>query len=224
MKGSPFEATLKKEGLAPLEFRAERDGGDADRIAPERGARAGGTRNEVASPEVRAFTAEMAGAIHDIVDHPALEPRHREILQAYLGNDCVWEKVAKKAKCSMSKISEVIERVKELMLHPDEMPTAVDVSDENDDVMVTSPEAALSFSDIEESLALSAKTAHRIIKHVSTVPIIGNGELKANESATRTLILIRRDELQYLNKGGKRGAKADPDELHAIASQNKVTR
>jgi hypothetical protein len=224
-KRNPFEAQLKDEGLDSIdkttEFLVSKFGrvGSAVTVKEEKGSQAAS-----ASPGNWTLTAEMSAAIHDIVDHPALEKRHREILRAYLDCDCNWDAVAKKARCSMSKISEVIERVKTLMLHPDELPTAVDVSDEDDTVELhTPPEAALSFEDIEASLELSAKTAHRIIKAVAEVSVIGNGELKANESATRTLVLLRRAEMECLSKGGRK-AKATNEDLHEVASQNKVEK
>lgn len=222
MSKNPFEAQLRAESLGPIDSSPDASG--SVRVNREKGAHAGGSKHVEPEPGALEFTAEMAAAMHDIVDHPALEPRHREILRAYLEQDLNWDRVAKKCRCSMSKISEVIERAKHLMLHPNEEPTAVDVSNEDDDVELNAPvEMALSFDDIEESLAISAKTAHRIIKAVAQTPIIGNGELKANESAVRTLVLLRKSELDYLNRSGRKRAPASSDDLHGLASQNKVS-
>lgn len=215
MKRGDLEAQLRAEKLAPITMD---DGAGGLRVQPEKGSRAAQADGE--SFEV---TGEMSAAMHEIVEHPALEPRHREILKAYLECDLNWDAVAKRCRCSMSKVKEVIERAKHLMLHPDEAPTAVDVSNEDDEVELDAPvEMALSFEDIEESLAISARTAHRIIKAVSEVRLIGNGELKANESATRTLVLLRKSELEYVNKSGKRRPAATED-LHELAGKNKVT-
>jgi hypothetical protein len=204
---NPFEARLRAEGLTPIDEKPN----------------AYGAQSVNASPKILALATEMSAAAHEITDHPALSAREREIWTAYLANNTNWDETVASVRCSKAKLSEVIDRVQYLMLHPDEG----EVVEESSLRLEIPPDDQLPptdmFADIETSLELAAKTAHRVVLAVSQRGIITNDEVKANESAVRTLVLLRRSELEYekIMKNNSR-PQLTSEQIHEIAAKNKV--
>jgi hypothetical protein len=205
-----LEAKLRSEGLQPH---------DMQRSQPEHGARSADAMN-------LEFATEMANAAESYRDHPRLTERERQIWGAYLDLEGNWKAVAKVCRCGEDTLSAVIQRVKALMVDPEN--ARIDEEDESEDrdVIVDTPPDGESpqevrFRDIEDSLDLAAKTAHRVIRHVAAKSVITGAELKLHESATRTLMLIRRNELEYLRAAGT-GSGATSRDLHAMAAKPKV--
>ncbi|MDQ3259288.1 MAG: hypothetical protein M3Q00_00645 [Pseudomonadota bacterium] len=171
------------------------------------------------------FAAEMATAAETYRDHPRLTERERQIWGAYLDLDGNWKAVAKVCRCGEDTLSAVIQRVKALMVDPEN--ARIDEMGDDEDVVVDTPPDGDSpqevrFRDIEDSLDLAAKTAHRVIRHVAAKSVITGAELKLHESATRTLMLIRRNELEYLRAAGTGTNPVSLRDLHAMAASAKV--
>lgn len=200
---NPFEQQLRAEGHIPVDIRP---------MEPGRQARE-------AQPVNLGLTQEMAHAACNVVMSPTFTDEDRQLFNNYM----------------TGKADELppglVERIKHYTLHPE------DLEPEDDDGPVGPPDGLVlsipldedlpvgeMWKDIEASLALAAKTCHRVILAVSKKELITGAEVKAVEVSTRTLINLRRSESDYL-KGGKRsnqgpGARA----LHELARGNKAIK
>jgi hypothetical protein len=195
---------------------------------PETGRRQkelGGDRNRVGRDAKRlAFAAEMADAARDIASHPALTEAERAIWTMHV-KDFTFEAIAKVNSCSKSTVQQVVERVKALMVDPDELArAAVAAAAQARNSVANSPgpdEADQVFQNLERSIALGAHNAHRVIVNIHGKSAISGDDVGDNERAVRTLLNVRKSELDYLRLG-VRGAPASDDEIRKIAGSEKV--
>lgn len=194
----------------------------------------GGTENVAVAnmgPSARgAFYAadEMAAAAWALLDDLRLTDKARRVWRAYVEAGGEMERgFHTRLGVSYGTVYEVIAACKALMTLPDgaPMPRNKHYRAQDDDgpaepVVTTPPEATLPagerFEDLEKSLELAAKNAHRLIVHVARQATLTEEDVRSNEIASRTLVAIRNAEFRYLNVPVKPGSPAE-EGLQAIA-------
>ena len=194
-----------QDDLPPAELPNERG---------SRSAAVGGTANErTRDAKALALAAEHADAARDILDHPALSDREREIWGLYV-DGLRDEELQKAAKCNTTTARKVIARVKSLMLAPGE---AIPAKRAEKD-LVASKDLAV---DLEDTIALGAANAHRVITNIFDTKANDAESVENNERAVRTVLAIRKSEWEYLQRT-RPGTGAPDEEVRKVAGAVKV--
>jgi hypothetical protein len=174
--------------------------------------------------------AELAEAGWALVGDPRLTDKAQRVWAAYMEAGGVMERgFHTRLGVSYGTVYEVIDACKALMTLPDGAPMPRnkhyrerdpdDVPEER--IVDTPPESKLPegerFEDLEKSLELAARNAHRLIVHVSRRDILTEEDLRSNEVASRTLVAIRNAEFRYLNARDVKPGDPAEEGLRAIA-------
>lgn len=188
--------------------------------APETGRRSkdvGGTGNRV-SREAKslAFAAEMADAAQDILGHPSLNARDRAIWGMVI-EQLSYGVIASRVPCSKTTVQVTVERIKGLMVNQGELAKAREAPK----AKPPKDEAAEVFRDLERTIELGVHNAHRVITDINTRSAYTTDDVENNERAVRTILNVRKSELEYLRLGRPQPG-ATPDELRNLAGQEKV--
>lgn len=183
----------------------------------EKGARAGdlgGQRNRrTRDGRALAVAAELADAAHDILSHPSLTERERQIWGLHL-QEVSWDRMAQIVGCSTSTVNNAIRRVKALMVSQAELAACAEPSEKPASPHVEMP-------DLEDSVALGALNAHRVIQSIHARKGESAEDVENNERAVRTVLAIRKSEWEYMQRlKPERGAP--DDEVRRIAGSERV--
>ena len=192
-------------------LKEHKDALPPEELANERGARAGhvgGSRNSsTRDAKALALAAEHAEAARDILSHPSLTDREREVWGYYVDGLRDLELLAA-AKIDKTNANKIIARVKALMLAPgDAGPPPKD-------------EKAATI-DLEDTIELGARNAHRVIEDIHKRASTDVEDVENNERAVRTILAIRKSEWEYHFRS-KPASGASDDEVRRVAGSERV--
>lgn len=194
-------------------MRENRDKVPSPILDNEKGSRAGdvgGSRDsKTRDAKALAFAAEMADAAHDILEHPSLTEQERSIWALHV-DDVPQDVIAVKVGCSTNTIRKAVNRIKALMV------SQAELAKEHADAPKQEP-----IPDLEDTIALGARNAHRVIANIHTRQGETPEDVENNERAVRTVLAIRKSEWEYMQR--LRPTHGAPeDEVRRVAGMEKV--
>lgn len=159
------------------------------------------------------LAAEMGDAARAILHHPAMSRRHRAVWSRH----CVgktYNEIAAECRCSFREVSSTIDHAQALMLRPNWELHMTRPPTKKKRATEPAPSAE-AFADVEATLEMGIKIAHRKIAELYTKPILESDDMADNERAVHTLLAVRRSELDYLKRNVPPYPSASDDDVRA---------